>query len=80
MVKRYHMHDCKPMDTPVEKNLSLSLDMCPKMPNKKEQMSTVPYSSVVGSLMYAMMCTRPDICYVVGLVSKFQSNSGPKHC
>ena len=80
MVKRYHIHDCKPMDTPVEKNLCLSLDMCPKIPNKKEQMSTVHYSSVVGSLMYAMMCTRPDICYVVGLVSRFQSNLGPKHC
>ena len=79
MVKRYHVHDCKPMDTPVEKNLILSLDMCPKMPNKKEQMSTVPYSSIVGSLMYAMMCTHIDICYVVGLVSRFQSNLGPKH-
>ena len=79
MVKCYHMHDFKPMDTPVEKNLILSLDMCPKMPNKKEQMSIVPYSSVVSSLMYAMMCTRPDICYVVGLVSRFQSNLGPKH-
>ena len=29
------MHDCKPMDIPVEKNLSLSLDMCHKMPNEK---------------------------------------------
>ena len=30
MLKHYHMHDCKPMDTPIERNLSLSLDMCPK--------------------------------------------------
>ena len=29
--------------------------------------------------MYAMMCTRPDICYVVGLVSRFQSNLALKH-
>ena len=42
-------------------------------------MSKVPYASVVGSLMYAMMCTRPDICYAVGLVSRFQSNLGQKH-
>ena len=79
MLKCYHMHDYKPMDTPIEKNLSLSLDMCPKTPNEKEQMSKVPYTSVVGSLMYAMMCTRPDICYAVGLVSKFQSNPSTKH-
>ena len=79
MLKCYHMHDYKPMDTPVEKNLSLSLDMCPKTPNEKEQMSKVLYTSVVGSLMYAMMCTRLDICYVVGLVSRFQSNPSLKH-
>ena len=67
------------MDTLGEKNLSLSLDMCPKTLNEKEKMSKVPYSNVVDSLMYAMMCTRPDICYIVGLVSKFQSNAGLKH-
>ena len=77
MLKRYRMHDCKPMDTPVEKNISL--DMCHKMPNEKEQMSKVPYSNAIGSLMYAMMCTRLDICYVVGLVNKFQSNPGLRH-
>ncbi|CAA7058388.1 unnamed protein product [Microthlaspi erraticum] len=32
-----------------------------------------------SSLMYAMMCTRPDICYAVGLVSRYQSNPGEKH-
>ena len=71
MLKLYHMHDCKPMDTHVEKNLSLSLDMCPKTPNEKEKMSKVPYSSIVGSFMYAMMCTRPDMYYIVELVSIF---------
>ena len=73
------MHDCKPMDTPIERNLSFSLDMCPKSPEEKGQMSKVPYFSAIGSLMYAMMCTRPNICYVVGLASKFQYNPGIKH-
>ena len=59
------MYDCKPIDTLVERNLSLSLDMCLKSPEEKEQMSKVPYSSAIGSLMYAMMCTCSDICYVV---------------
>ena len=79
MLKCYHMHDCETLDTLVEKNFSLSFDMCPKTPNEKEQMSEVPYASVVGSLMYAMMCTRLDICYAIGLVRRFQSNPGPKH-
>ena len=52
---KVHMHDYKPMDTPVEKNLNLSLDMCPKLPEEKEQMSKVPYSSDIRSLVYAMM-------------------------
>ena len=73
------MHDYKPMYTLIEKNLSLSLYMYPKKPNEKKQISKVPYSSAVGSLMYAMMCTRLDICYVVGLVSRFQYNLALKH-
>ena len=42
-------------------------------------MKRVPYASAVGSLMYAMVCTRPDICYAVGMVSRYQSNPGPLH-
>ena len=42
-------------------------------------MSRVPYASAVGSLMYAMLCTRPDICFAVGIVSRFQSKPGPDH-
>ena len=41
-------------------------------------MRDVPYASVVGSLMYAMLC-MPDICYMVGLVRRFQSNPGMEH-
>jgi len=79
MLERYHMEDSKPMNTPVDKSLSLSCDMCPKTLEEKDKMSRVPYAIVVGSLMYAMMCTRPDICYTVGLVSRYQSNPGQKH-
>ena len=53
--------------------------MCPKTKDEKEKMTRVPYANAVGSLMYAMMCTRPDICYVVGLVNRFQSNLGLAH-
>ena len=79
MLECYHMQDSKQMDTFVDKSLSLNRDICPKTPKEKEKMSRVPYVSVVGSLMYAMMCTRPDICYIIGLVSRYQLNSGQKH-
>ncbi|PKI56618.1 hypothetical protein CRG98_023001 [Punica granatum] len=42
-------------------------------------MKKVPYSSAVGSLMYAMVCTRPDIAHSVGVVSRFLSNPGKEH-
>ena len=42
-------------------------------------MKKKPYSSVVGSLMYAMICTRPDIAYAVGVVSRFLANPGNEH-
>ena len=70
------MSSCKPVDTLVSKGEALSLNMCPKNPQEREEMSRVPYASVVGSLMYDMMCTRPNICFVIGLVSRYQSNTG----
>ena len=59
--------------------VSLSKEQSPKTPQEEKDMSRVPYTSAVGSLMYAMLFTRPDICYAVGVVSRFQSNPGPEH-
>jgi hypothetical protein len=42
-------------------------------------MSHVPYASVVGSLMYAMVCTRPDIAHAVGVLSRYMSKPGKEH-
>ena len=45
----------------------------------RKGMSMVPYASAVGSMMYAMLCTRLDIAYAVSDVSRFQANPGKKH-
>lgn len=42
-------------------------------------MQSRPYASLVGSLMYAQVCTRPDIAFVVSLLGRFQSNAGEAH-
>jgi len=42
-------------------------------------MKTVPYVSIIGSLMHAMLCTIIDICFGVGMVSRYQSNPGRKY-
>ncbi|XP_048433461.1 secreted RxLR effector protein 161-like [Pyrus x bretschneideri] len=42
-------------------------------------MSDVPYASTIGSFMYAMVCTRPDIVYTVSITSQYQSKSRSEH-
>ena len=53
--------------------------MCPTTREEKENMAKVPYSSVIGSLTYEMVCTTPDIAQAVGVVSKFLENPGKEH-
>ncbi|KAM1870694.1 hypothetical protein ACFX14_046788 [Malus domestica] len=64
---------------PVRHGIHLSKSMEPKTPEEIRQMSTVPYASAIGSLMYAMICTRPDIAYAVSITSRYQSNPGSEH-
>ena len=76
VLELFRMHYSKPVDTPIEKGLTLGLEQCPTTDDKKHKMSNFPCASAVGSFMYAMLCTRLDICFAVGLVSRYQSNSG----
>ena len=55
------MHECKPGDTHVTKGDKFSLSQCPKNDFEVKEMQRIPYASVVGSLMYVQVCTRPDI-------------------
>ncbi|TYK26814.1 gag/pol protein [Cucumis melo var. makuwa] len=57
----------------------LSTEQCPKTPQEVEDMRRIPYASAMGSLMYDMLYTRLDICYVVGIVIRYQSNPGLDH-
>jgi hypothetical protein len=79
ILERFHVHNSKPIDTPMEKGCTLNLDQCPKNDEEENQMSKVPYASAIGSLMYAMLCTCPDICFAIGMVSRYQSNLGLAH-
>ncbi|GJV43043.1 retrovirus-related pol polyprotein from transposon TNT 1-94 [Tanacetum coccineum] len=60
-------------------NFKLTDKDCPSSKKNIEKMDRVPYASAVGSLMYAMVCTRPDLAHAVGVVSRFLSNPGKKH-
>ena len=60
------MKDCSPSVAPIMKSDKLSLNQCLKNDLEKESMKNIPYASTVGSLMYAQVCTRPNIAYTVG--------------
>ena len=42
-------------------------------------MERVPYASAVGNLMYAHVCIRPDIFFIVGMLGRYQSDPGEAH-
>ena len=73
------MKDCSPSVAPIMKGDKLSLNQCSKNDLEKESMKNIPYASAVGSLMYAQVCTRPDIAYAVGVLGRYQSNPGMDH-
>ena len=79
VLKRFNMDGGKAAGSPLASYVKLSLSDCPISDEEKAEMAKVPYSSAVGSLMYAMICTRPDIAYAVGVVSRYMSNPGKKH-
>ncbi|KAE8733847.1 hypothetical protein F3Y22_tig00000916pilonHSYRG00052 [Hibiscus syriacus] len=66
-LSRFSMQDCKPISTPLPINFKLSSSMSPSSEKERMEMSRVPYASAVGSLMFAMICTRPDIAQTVGV-------------
>ena len=79
VLDRFNMQDSKPVGTPLAGHFKLSKEQCPMIEQERNQMSKVPYSSAVGSLMYAMVYTRPDIAHAVGVVSRFMSYPCKEH-
>ena len=66
VLERFNIQNCKPIGNPIAKGETFSKRMCPQTQQEVARMKNVLYASAVGSLIYAMLCTRPDICYVVG--------------
>ena len=53
--------------------------MCPKTDEQKERMSRISYAFEIGSIMYAMLSTCPDVAYPLSLMSRYQSDPGDGH-
>ncbi|CAA0825269.1 Uncharacterized mitochondrial protein AtMg00810 [Striga hermonthica] len=79
VLQRFGMNEAKPVSTPLANHFKLSVDQCPKSDKETQDMVEVPYASAVGCLMYAMVCTRPDLAHAVGQVCKYMSRPGKQH-
>ena len=79
ILKKFNMLESKKGLLPARHGIHLSKKMPPQTFEDRERMAKIPYASAIGSLMYAMLCTRPDIAYAVSVTSRFQSNPGLEH-
>ena len=71
VLEQFSIQNSKKEILPFRHGVPLFDDQRPKTQEEESMMRQVPYTSAVGSLMYAMLCTRSDICYSVGMVSRY---------
>jgi hypothetical protein len=79
ILRKFNMFDCKPVTLPLANHFKLSSDFCPKTDEEFDRMSKIPYANVIGSVMYLMVCTRPDLAFSISILSRFMSNPGEEH-
>ena len=64
---------------PVLQGVKLSSAQCPTTAEDREKMSVIPYASVIGSIKYDMLCTRPVVCLAMSLARRYDSDPGVDH-
>ncbi|KAL2497738.1 cysteine-rich RLK (RECEPTOR-like protein kinase) 8 [Abeliophyllum distichum] len=79
ILKKFSMLESKAVSVPLANHFILSKDQCPQSNDELEYMNKVPYSNVIGSVMYTMVCTKPNIAYYVSVLSIYMSNPGEQH-
>ena len=79
ILERFNMEKCSAGVVPIQKGDKFNAMQCPKNELEREQMRNIPYASVIGSLMYAQTCTRPDISFAVRMLGRYQINPGLDH-
>ena len=74
MLRKYNFHDHKIVATPFDSSVHLFL-----VNNDDEIFNQKYYASIIGSLRYATDCTRLDIAYAVGVLSRFTNKPSRDH-
>ncbi|GJS53400.1 retrotransposon protein, putative, ty1-copia subclass [Tanacetum coccineum] len=79
ILKRFYMENSKRGTIPMQEKLKLSKSQGASKPTEIRRMQNIPYASVVGSVMYAVRCTRPDVAFARNITSRFQQNPADEH-
>ena len=79
VLRRFGMLDCHPIKTPLDPGTKLSKTMAPQDDAERAAAAKFPYREIVGSLMYLMVSSRPDIAYAVGQLAMYMNCHGPGH-
>ena len=64
---------------PMRHGISFSTSMSPKTPKERMNIDMIPYASTIGSIMYAMLCTKPEIAHALSVTSRYQANLCLEH-
>ncbi|GJS00961.1 retrotransposon protein, putative, ty1-copia subclass [Tanacetum coccineum] len=78
-LKKFRMENSKKGYTPMIEKPDYRKSQGAKTPSEVQRMQRVPYASAIGSIMYAVRCTRPDVAFAQNLCSRFQQNPGEIH-
>jgi Reverse transcriptase (RNA-dependent DNA polymerase) len=70
VLKMFNMQDSKKGNLPMSHDIDLSKKQCPQTTAELESMKKIPYASAIGSIMYSMICTRPDVSYALSVASR----------
>ena len=79
VLERFNMKHARLVSTPLGAHFKLRKKSCSSSKKEKKDIASTIYFLAVGSLIYAMVCTRPYIAHVVGVVSRFMVNPGKDH-
>ncbi|KAJ9545928.1 hypothetical protein OSB04_025635 [Centaurea solstitialis] len=79
ILKKFRMDESKKGFIPMQHGIVLSKTQFPVSSQDQDKMKSVPYASAIGSIMYAMLCIRPDVAYSVSVTSRYQQNPGEPH-
>ncbi|GKF05497.1 retrotransposon protein, putative, ty1-copia subclass, partial [Tanacetum coccineum] len=79
ILKRFKMDNFKHGYILMQKRLDLNKTQGASTPEEVKRMQNVPYALAVGSIMYAVRCTRPYVAFAQNITSLFQQNPGEPH-